>query len=89
MDLSKLITEQRNPSTLTIDEMHSLDIVTTINQEDARVAAAVELTLYEIATLVDAATAALANGGRLIYVGAGTPPKARLPLALIRARSSA
>ena len=72
MDLSKLITEQRNPSTVTIDEMNSLDIVTTINQEDARVAAAAELALYEIAALVDAATAALANGGRLIYVGAGT-----------------
>lgn len=72
MDLSKLITEQRNPSTVTIDEMHSLDIVTTINQEDARVAAAAELSLYEIAALVDAAVAALSNGGRLIYVGAGT-----------------
>ncbi|HAJ37809.1 MAG TPA: N-acetylmuramic acid 6-phosphate etherase [Chloroflexi bacterium] len=72
MDLSKLITEQRNPTTLTIDEMDSLDIVTTINREDARVAAAVELALYEIAALVDAATAALSNGGRLIYVGAGT-----------------
>ncbi|MFN3335185.1 MAG: N-acetylmuramic acid 6-phosphate etherase [Caldilinea sp.] len=72
MDLHKLITEQRNPNTLTIDEMDALDIVTTINQEDARVAAAVELALYEIAALVDAATSALANGGRLIYVGAGT-----------------
>ncbi len=72
MDLHKLITEQRNPNTLTIDEMDTLDIVTTINREDARVAAAVELALYEIAALVDAAAAALANGGRLIYVGAGT-----------------
>jgi N-acetylmuramic acid 6-phosphate etherase len=72
MDLSKLITEQRNPSTLTIDEMDSLDIVTTINQEDARVAAATELVLYEVAALVDAVVEALANGGRLIYVGAGT-----------------
>jgi N-acetylmuramic acid 6-phosphate etherase len=72
MDLSKLITEQRNPNTLAIDELNSLDIVTLINQEDARVVAAVELALYEIAALVDAAAAALANGGRLIYVGAGT-----------------
>jgi len=72
MDLSKLITEQRNPNTMTIDELDAYAIVTLINQEDARVAAAVELTLYEIAALVDAATEALSNGGRLIYVGAGT-----------------
>jgi N-acetylmuramic acid 6-phosphate etherase len=72
MDLSKLITEQRNPNTMTIDELDAYAIVTLINQEDARVAAAVELTLYEIAALVDAATGALSNGGRLIYVGAGT-----------------
>lgn len=72
MELGKLITEQRNPSTLTIDEMTTLDLVTTINAEDARVAAAIEPVLYEIAALVDATAAALANGGRLIYVGAGT-----------------
>jgi len=72
MELGKLITEQRNPSTLTIDEMTTLDLVTTINVEDARVAAAIEPVLYEIAALVDATAAALANGGRLIYVGAGT-----------------
>lgn len=72
MDLSKLITEQRNPNTLTIDELDSLDVVTQINREDARVAAAVELALYKISALIDAVTTALANGGRLIYVGAGT-----------------
>ncbi|MFO7631885.1 MAG: N-acetylmuramic acid 6-phosphate etherase [Caldilinea sp.] len=72
MDLSKLITEQRNPSTLTIDELDTLDILTQINREDARVAAAVELVIYEIAALVDASVGALSSGGRLIYVGAGT-----------------
>lgn len=72
MDLSKLITEQRNPNTMTIDGMDAFNIVALINQEDARVAAAIEPSLYEIAALVDAATEALSNGGRLIYVGAGT-----------------
>lgn len=72
MDLSRLITEQRNPSTIAIDELDAFDIVTLINQEDARVAAAVESALYQIAALVDATTQALSNGGRLIYVGAGT-----------------
>lgn len=72
MDLTKLITEQRNPHTLTIDELATLDIVTLINAEDSRVAAAIEVVLYEIAALVDAVVAALESGGRLIYVGAGT-----------------
>lgn len=72
MDLTRLITEQRNPHTLTIDELSTLDIVTLINAEDARVAAAIEVVLYEIAALVDAVVAALESGGRLIYVGAGT-----------------
>ena len=72
MDLSKLITEQRNPTTQTIDELATLDVVRLINAEDARVADAVRANLPAIAALVDAAVAALSNGGRLIYVGAGT-----------------
>ncbi|BAM00248.1 MULTISPECIES: N-acetylmuramic acid 6-phosphate etherase [Caldilinea] len=72
MDLRGLITEQRNPHTFDIDERSTLEIVTLINQEDARVAPAVEAALHAIAALVDAAVSAIANGGRLIYVGAGT-----------------
>ncbi len=72
MDLSKLITEQRNPNTQRIDELATLDVVRLINAEDARVAEAVCANLPTIAALVDAAVAALSNGGRLIYVGAGT-----------------
>lgn len=72
MELTKLVTEQRNPHTLDIDELSTLEILSRINEEDSRVPAAVELAIYQIAALVDAATEALANGGRLIYVGAGT-----------------
>lgn len=72
MDLHSLITEQRNPNTFDIDERSTLEIVTLINREDARVAPAVEAALDEIAALVDAAVNAISNGGRLIYVGAGT-----------------
>ncbi len=72
MDLSRLITEQRNPNTQTIDELATLDVVRLINAEDARVADAVRANLPAIAALVDAAVAALSSGGRLIYVGAGT-----------------
>ena len=72
MDLGRLMTEQRNPLTSTIDELSTFDIMTRINAEDACVAAAVNDSLYKISTLVDAVVAALASGGRLIYVGAGT-----------------
>ncbi len=72
MDLSKLATERRNPNTMTIDGMSSLEIVTTINREDALVADAIRPALPVIAALVDAIVAAFEAGGRLIYVGAGT-----------------
>ncbi|MFN8476135.1 MAG: N-acetylmuramic acid 6-phosphate etherase [Anaerolineae bacterium] len=72
MDLSKLATERRNPNTMDIDTMSALEIVTTINREDARVADAIRPALPVIAALVDAIVAAFEAGGRLIYVGAGT-----------------
>ena len=72
MDLNLLTTEQRNPNTINLDRMSSLEIVTAINQEDARAPAAVAACLPVIATLVDRIVAALQAGGRLIYIGAGT-----------------
>jgi N-acetylmuramic acid 6-phosphate etherase len=72
MDLSRLTTEQRNPDTLNLDQMNSLEIVTAINREDAKIAAAIEPCLPTIAGLVDRIVAAFQLGGRLIYVGAGT-----------------
>ncbi|MFN8496602.1 MAG: N-acetylmuramic acid 6-phosphate etherase [Anaerolineae bacterium] len=72
MDLSRLATERRNPNTMTIDAMSALEIVTTINREDALVAEAIRPALPTVAALVDAIVAAFEAGGRLIYVGAGT-----------------
>ncbi len=97
MDLHSLITEQRNPNTFDIDERSTLEIVTLINREDARVAPAVEAALDEIAALVDAAVNAISNGGRLIYVApapvddsaCSTPRNARPPSASTRGGSSA
>ena len=65
-------TEQDNPNSRDIDRLSSLDFVRLINAEDARVAAAVHLALPRIAEAIDAIAAALASGGRLFYVGAGT-----------------
>lgn len=72
MDLGRLTTEQRNSNTVNLDQMTSLEIVTAINREDARVPAAIEPCLPVIAALVDRIVAAFRAGGRLIYIGAGT-----------------
>ena len=71
-DLRILETEQSHPAATDLDEMSSLEIVTLINREDATVAAAVERALPQIARAVDVVAAAIRQGGRLIYVGAGT-----------------
>lgn len=67
-----LKTEGRNPRTLTIDKMSTLEMVRTINEENKRVEAAIDEVLPEIAAAVDLISASLAAGGHLIYVGAGT-----------------
>ncbi len=70
--LARLATERTNPSARELDTKSALEIARIINTEDARVAAAVERVLPRIATAIDWATNALRNGGRIIYVGAGT-----------------
>jgi N-acetylmuramic acid 6-phosphate etherase len=66
------LTEQRNPLTSEIDRLTPLEIVELINSEDQKVAPAVYEERQEIARAVEFAEAALRNGGRIIYVGAGT-----------------
>jgi N-acetylmuramic acid 6-phosphate etherase len=65
-------TEQRNPASKNLDRMSSLEIVRLMNREDRKVAAAVAHELPAIARAVDVIAQKLAQGGRLIYVGAGT-----------------
>ncbi|WP_281251920.1 N-acetylmuramic acid 6-phosphate etherase [Virgibacillus ndiopensis] len=72
MNLSSLTTEQRNPKSMHLDEMSTNDILKTINEEDKKVALAVEAVLPKVEIAVKHITNALANGGRLFYVGAGT-----------------
>ena len=55
-----------------LEQMDTLDIITSINNEDKKVADAVELVLPQIARLVDALTERFERGGRLFYIGAGT-----------------
>ncbi|WP_394223126.1 N-acetylmuramic acid 6-phosphate etherase [Alteromonas gracilis] len=70
--LNKIISEGRNPDTLDIDTLSTEGILKSINNEDAKVANAVALQIPQIGEAVDAATASIKSGGRLIYVGAGT-----------------
>lgn len=72
VELQKIATEQRNPNTVNIDTLSTLDMVKLINQEDHQVAEAVALVTDKIAEAVDVIAARLSTGGRLIYCGAGT-----------------
>lgn len=71
-NLSTLSTESRNSSTLALDSMSAEEIVKVINENDKTVADAVSGALGEIARAVRAAANSFGNGGRLIYIGAGT-----------------
>lgn len=72
VELQKIATEQRNPNTMNIDTLSTLDMVKLINREDHRVADAVGEVTDRIAQAVDVIAEKLAAGGRLIYCGAGT-----------------
>jgi len=72
LDLSQMITEGRNPASQNIDELSTEAMLRIINDEDKKVALAVEAILPQIAAAVDAICAAFRAGGRLIYCGAGT-----------------
>lgn len=70
--LNKIVSEGRNPNTMDIDLLPTISILEKINQEDAGVADAVRKTIPHIAKAVDAIVPRLQNGGRLVYLGAGT-----------------
>lgn len=70
--LADLTTETRNPRTMDIDRLSTLEMLTLINREDASVAAAVHAELPAIARAVDAIAGRFTRGGRLFYLGAGT-----------------
>ncbi|WP_279581609.1 N-acetylmuramic acid 6-phosphate etherase family protein [Fodinicola feengrottensis] len=65
-------TELRNPRTVEIDRLDTLDVLRMINEEDSTVANAVAAVLPQLARAVDYAVASLRAGHRVHYVGAGT-----------------
>ena len=67
-----IITESSNPDTTDIDLMSPLEIARSINQEDMKVAQAIQKVLPQIAQAIEVISKALLNGGRMAYFGAGT-----------------
>lgn len=72
IDLSKLLSESRNPASVQIDTLSTQEILQVINNEDQKVAVAVRRAIPEISQAVDLICKAMQSGGRLIYSGAGT-----------------
>ena len=68
----RMTTEQRNAASEKIDTLSALEIVQLMNDEDAKVAAAVRQQAAAIAESIEVIADRLGRGGRLIYVGAGT-----------------
>lgn len=72
LDLGHLLTEQRNPATMEIDTLSTIEMCRVINEQDREVAVAAGRALPRIAEAIDAIVSALGAGGRLFYTGAGT-----------------
>lgn len=72
MNFANLTTEGRNPASANIDKVSTLEMVKIINNEDKKVAVAVEKVLPETAAAIDIIAERLSQGGRLFYIGAGT-----------------
>lgn len=72
VNLKMLDTEERNYNTKNIDKLTTVEMVKLINNEDKKVALAVEKDLNNIANAIDLVYEQIKLGGRLIYIGAGT-----------------
>lgn len=72
LELSLIATEQKNERTKNIDILSTLEVLQLINDEDKKVAFAVEKQLSHIAEAVEIIYEKIINGGRLIYTGCGT-----------------
>lgn len=72
MNATVPLSESRNRQTMNLDSLSTLELLQRFNEQDALVAGAVAKVLGQVAQAVDAASAALQNGGRMIYIGAGS-----------------
>ena len=70
--LQELTTESQNEASQGFDTKSALEIARIINHEDAKIAPAVKKAIPEIAQVIDQVARCLRDGGRLIYIGAGS-----------------
>lgn len=71
-EISEKITESRNRKSTNLDRMTTYEIVRLMNDEDKKIGKSIEPVLEDISFLIDDLIEALNQGGRLIYIGAGT-----------------
>jgi N-acetylmuramic acid 6-phosphate etherase len=70
--LQQLTTESQNEASQGFDTKSAIEIARIINHEDAKVAIAVKKAIPEVAQVIDQVARCLRDGGRLIYIGAGS-----------------
>ncbi len=71
-DIKTLDTEKRNSKSMNLSSMNAKEIVSIINSEDHIVAEAISKNLGDISNVVEMAAKTISEGGRIIYLGAGT-----------------
>ena len=71
-EVTHLNSEKRNPFSYHLDQMSALEIVHLMNEEDKKIPLAIANILPQIAKAVENIVSAFQQGGRLIYIGAGT-----------------
>lgn len=72
VNIKNMITEQTNETTNNIDKMNIQEIVQVINNEDKKVAYAIEKVIPEISEAIEITVETLKNGGRMLTIGSGT-----------------
>ncbi|AQP54242.1 N-acetylmuramic acid 6-phosphate etherase [Vagococcus penaei] len=72
MELSHLATETRNQKTIDLDSLSTSQILEIMNEEDSTVPLAIKQELSDVEAAVTTVINSFNNGGRLIYIGAGT-----------------
>lgn len=71
-EFNRSVTEERNPRTMDLDTLDTLDLVVRVQAEDLEVANVVRACVPQIAAAVDLIADRLRDGGRCLYFGAGT-----------------
>ena len=70
--MNEKVTESKNPKSLNLDNMSTIEIIKLINEEDSKISEVIKEIIPQINTLIKNITKKVLNGGRIIYVGSGT-----------------